>query len=145
MVAQVTVQEFFAMFPDDDACLAHLMLLRYGDTITCPKCEKEGRFARIRQTLAYSCPWCGNHLHPMVGTPFEDSHMPLQKWFYAMYLFSASRHGVPAKELQRQLGVSYPTAWRIAHEIRKYMAKVDGDPPLSGHLETDQTMIGGRR
>jgi transposase-like protein len=81
----------------------------------------------------------------MVGTPFERSHTPLQKWFYAMYLFTTSRHGVPAKELQRQLGVTYKTAWRMGHELRKYMAKVDGDGPLDGHVEADETMVGGRR
>jgi hypothetical protein len=65
------------------------------------------------------------HIHPMVGTPFERSSTPLQKWFYAMHLFTASRHGVPAaKELLRQLGVAYKTVWRIGHEIRKYMGKI---------------------
>ena len=73
----------------------------------------------------------------MVGTPFHKSHTPLQKWFYAMYLFTTTRHGVPAKELQRQLAVNYKTAWRMGHEIRKYLAYVDGDPTLSGHVEVD--------
>jgi transposase-like protein len=80
----------------------------------------------------------------MVGTPFERSRTPLQKWFYAMYLFTTSRHGVPAKELQRQLGITYKTAWRMAHEIRKYMTRVDGDDGLSGHVEADETFVGGR-
>src|SRR5882724_4974247 len=141
----VTVQQFFEMFPDDDACLAHLMAVRYGETVTCPKCSKTGKFARLSKVLAYSCPSCGHHIHPMMGTPFAKSHMALQKWFYAMYLFTTSRHGVPAKELERQLGVSYPTAWRIGHEIRKYLAKVDGDRPLGGHVEIDETWVGGYR
>ncbi|MBI3419034.1 MAG: IS1595 family transposase [Proteobacteria bacterium] len=94
---------------------------------------------------AYSCPWCGDHIHPMVGTPFTLSRTPLQKWFYAIYLFTASRHGVPAKELQRQLGVTYKCAWRMGHEIRKYMAKVDGNFPLGGTVEADETMVGGKR
>jgi transposase len=81
----------------------------------------------------------------MVGTPFYNSHTPLQKWFYAMYLFTTTRHGVPAKELQRQLSVNYKTAWRMAHEIRKYLGLVDGNEPLSGHVEADETMIGGKR
>ena len=55
----------------------------------------------------------------------------------------ASRHGVPAKELQRQLGVTYKTAWRMGHEIRKHMAAVDGNPPLSGQVEADETYVGG--
>ena len=81
----------------------------------------------------------------MVGTPFERSSTSLQKWFYAMYLFTTSRHGVPAKELQRQLGVTYKTAWRMGHEIRKYMGKVDGIPPMTDHVEVDETYVGGRR
>ena len=136
MTRTVTVYEFFERFPDDDTCLDHLMKTRYGEVIECPKCGKEGRFARLRKQLAYSCPWCGHHIHPMVGTPFHKSHTPLTKWFYAMYLFTTSRHGVPAKELQRQLGVTYKTAWRMGHEIRKYMGEVDGIPPMTDHVPT---------
>ena len=80
----------------------------------------------------------------MAGTPFERSRTPLQKWFYAMYLFTTSRHGVPAKELQRQLGVTYKCAWRMGHEIRKYMADTDGDGSLGGHVEIDETYVGGK-
>ena len=139
-----TVTEFFKRFPDDDACLDHLMLVRHGESIDCPKCGKHGKFSRIKKLPAYQCSWCGHHIHPMVGTPFEKSRTPLQKWFYAMYLFTTSRHGVPAKELQRQLGVTYKCAWRMGHEIRKYMGGVDGDDDLSGHVEADETYIGGR-
>ena len=140
-----TITDFMRRFPDDDACLDHLMKLRYGETLECPKCSKEGRFARLTKHPAYACPWCGHHIHPMVGTPFHRSHVPLQKWFYALYLFTTTRHGVPAKELQRQLGVAYRTAWRMGHQLRKYMGDVDGDDGLSGHVEVDETMIGGRR
>ena len=62
-----------------------------------------------------------------------------------MYLFTTSRHGVPAKELQRQLGVTYKCAWRMGHEIRKFMTTVDGDGTYGGHVEIDETFIGGRR
>lgn len=145
MAKGLTVQDFFKMFPTDDACLEHLMKQRFGNPIFCKKCGNEGQFAKLKRLPAYACPTCGDHIHPMVGTPFENSHTPLQKWFYAMYLFTTSRHGVPAKELQRQLGVTYKTAWRMGHELRKYMAEVDGDPPLDGHVEADETMVGGRR
>lgn len=141
----VSIEDFRKQFPTDDACLDHLMKLRFGETLACPKCGREGRFSRLRKSPAYACPFCGHHIHPMAGTIFKRSHVPLLKWFYAMYLFTASRHGVPAKELQRQLGVSYPTAWRMGHEIRKYMAAVDGDAGLGGHVEVDETMVGGRR
>ncbi len=74
----------------------------------------------------------------MAVTPFAGSSTPLQKWFYAIYLFTSSRHGVPAKELQHQLSVTYKTAWRMGHEIRKYMGKIDGDDELSGHVEVNE-------
>lgn len=139
-----TVTEFFKRFPDDDSCLEHLMLVRHGESLDCPKCGKHGKFSRIKKLPAYQCAWCGHHVHPKVGTPFEKSRTPLQKWFYAMYLFTTSRHGVPAKELQRQLGVTYKCAWRMGHEIRKYMGATDGDDGLSGHIEVDETYVGGK-
>jgi transposase-like protein len=145
MAKSFTLQDFTKMFPDDAACLDHLMKLRYGETLDCPKCKKTGRFTRIAKHPAYACPWCGHHVHPMVGTPFAKTHVALSKWFYAIYLFTTTRHGVPAKELERQLGVSYPTAFRMAHEIRKYMAMIDGDPSLGGHVEADETYVGGHR
>ena len=141
----LTVTDFFRKFPTDDACLEHLWQVRFGDHIECQKCGKEGKFYRLSKAPAYACPRCGHHIHPMVGTPFARSHTPLQKWFYAMYLFTTTRHGVSAKELQRQLGVTYKTAWRMGHEIRKYMAKVDGDGTLDGIVELDEAYIGGRR
>ena len=119
MAKPLTIQQFFKKFPDDAACLDHLMKVRYGEILECPKCGKEGRFNRIKKMPAYSCSWCGHHIHPMVGTPFERSRTSLQKWFYAMYLFTTTRHGVPARELHRQLGVTLKTAWRMGHEIRK--------------------------
>jgi len=145
MTKAPTVQDFFNKFSTDEACLEHLMVLRFGNPMYCPKCGVEGQFAKLKKLPAYACSTCGHHIHPMVGTPFERSRTPLQKWFYAMYLFTTSRHGVPAKELQRQLGVTYKTAWRMGHELRKHMASVDGDPPLGGHVEADETYIGGRR
>jgi transposase-like protein len=148
MAKTFTIQNFFSRFPDDNACLDRLMKVRYGKLQTCPKCGKHGRFARLSKALAYSCPWCGHHIHPMVGTPFERSSTPLQKWFYAMYMFTTTRNGVAAKELQRQLGVTYKTAWRIGHELRKYMAIVDGDDVLGGPgrpiVEADEAFIGGK-
>ncbi len=139
-----TVQDFFRNFPDDDTCLEHLFKVRFGDDPACPKCGEFGKLRRLRKMPAYTCN-CGHHIHPMAGTPFESSHTPLQKWFYAMYLFTTSRHGVPAKELQRQLGVTYKTAWRIGHELRKYMGQVDGDDGLSGQLKPTKLTLAANR
>jgi transposase-like protein len=140
-----TVLDFMKRFPDDDTCLEHLMLVRYGRRLLCPKCTREATFYKRAKRPAYSCEFCGHDINPMVGTPFERTRTPLQKWFYALYLFTTTRHGVPAKELQRQLSVTYKTAWRMGHEIRKYIAEIDGDPPLDGHVEVDETYVGGRK
>ncbi len=139
-----TIQEFMKQFPDDEACLEFLMHKQHGETMDCPKCGKHGKFHRVKRDTAYGCAWCGHQIHPMVGTIFENSHTPLQKWFYAIYLFTTTRHGVPALELQRQLGVAYPTALRMAHKIREHMSDTDGENPLDGHVEADETYIGGK-
>jgi len=140
------VQSFFKRFPDDEACLVHLFEASYGQGHECPKCKKSAKWYRIKAERAYSCQWCGHHLHPTVGTPFAKSRTSLQLWFFAIFLFVKSRNGVSAKELERQLGVTYKTAWRMGHEIRKHMANVDGDSPLGGSgktVEVDETFIGG--
>jgi transposase len=145
-MAKFTVKAFFERFPNDDTCLEHIMDLRYGRAREClnPKCAKPTEYYRLTKRPAYSCKLCGHHIYPCAGTPFENTRTPLQSWFYAMYLFTTTRHGVPAKELQRQLGVTYKTAWRMGHEIRKYMGIVDGDGPLSGHVEMDEAYVGGK-
>ena len=140
-----TFYEFQKMYPNDEACLHQIMIERYGGTeLDCPKCSAFGKFYRMTKDRGYVCQHCGHHFFPCVGTPMERSRTPLHKWFYAIFLFTSSRHGVAAKELQRQLGVTYKTAWRMAHEIRKYMARVDGEIPLGGVVEADETYVGGR-
>jgi transposase-like protein len=142
--ASMTFREFLGVYPDDETCLKHLFETRFGQNYSCPRCKEKTKWHRIKAERAYSCQRCGNHLHPTVGTIFEDSRTPLQLWFYAMYLFTTSRHGVSGKELQRQLGVTYKCAYRIGHKIREHMAAVDDEFPLYGQVEVDETMIGGR-
>lgn len=140
-----TIQQFFKQFPTDESCLNHIMQCRYGTGSACPKCERATKWSRVRSERAFACQWCGHHVYPCVGTPFEASRTSLQLWFYAIYLFTKTRSGVSAKELQRQLGVTYKAAWRMGHEIRKHMAMVDGDAPLNGDVEIDETYIGGHK
>lgn len=148
MTKPLTTAAFFRMFPDDETCLSHLFTVRFGQGYACPSCERPSNWYRIKAERAYSCQWCGHHLHPTVGTPFEKTRTPLQLWFYAIHLFTTTRHGVSGKELQRQLGVTYKTAWRMAALIREHMAGVDGDRPLGGPFKTvqiDETFVGGYR
>jgi len=141
----MTFKEFFNTFPDDESCLNHLMDVRYGFEHKCRKCERDSKFSRVTSQRAFACQFCGDHVYPCVDTPFEKSRTSLQTWFYAMYLFATTRHGVSAKELERQLGVTYKCAWRMGHEIRKHMADIDGETPLSGTIEVDETYVGGKR
>lgn len=131
-------------YPDDDACLSKVMELGYGGKPVCSKCRRETRYYRIKKHRAYACQFCGHYVYPCAGTPFEKSTTPLHKWFYAIYLFTSMRHGVSAKELERQLGVSYKCAWRMVHELRKLMGRLDVSQ-LFGDLEADETYVGEKR
>ena len=136
MAKTYTFHQFQKDYPDDATCLEKIMQLRYGDKPHCHQCKRQTTYHRISKRRAYACQFCGAHVYPCVGTPFEKSTTSLHKWLYAMYLFTTTRHGVPAKELERQLGVTYKCAWRIAHEIRKLMAGLDIGG-LFGEVEAD--------
>ena len=142
------IREFHKRFPDEDACLTHLMRTRYGERLTCMKCFKEGTFYRVKERRCFECEHCGYQIYPTAGTPFEKTRTPLKDWFFVIFLFCASRNGVAAKEVQRQLGVTYKTAWRMCFLIRGYMGYVDGDTPMGGPdggvVEVDKTFIGGK-
>jgi transposase len=81
--------------------------------------------------------------HECAGTIFNKSKTPLTKWFFAMSLMTSTRSGVAAKELERALGVTDKCAWRMAHELRKLMTSADYGGPLKGHVEIDETWVGG--
>lgn len=139
-----TFKQFQERYPDDAACLDEIMDQQYGGTeFECPACKRVSKFHRIAKRRAYACDRCGHHIYPCVGTIFENSRTPLTDWYFAMYLMTSTRHGVAAKELQRQIGCTYKTAWRMAHELRKLMANADDPGPLSGHIEVDETLVGG--
>ena len=141
------IREFQKRFPDEDSCLNHLMRVRFGERLTCFKCQKRATYYRTKSRRSFTCEHCGYQVYPTAGTPFESTRTPLRDWFYVMFLFCASRNGVAAKEVQRQLGVTYKTAWRMCNLIRKYMGYVDGDFPLGGPgktIEADETFIGGK-
>jgi transposase len=144
-----TINDFQKRFPDDATCLEHLMRCRYGASFECPSCNREAKYYRVKARRCYECEHCGNQVYPMAGTPFENTRTSLKDWFYVMFLFCASRNGVAAKEVQRQLGVTYKTAWRMCRLIREYMGYVDGDAPMGGEdghspvVEIDHAFVGG--
>lgn len=145
MSEKLTVRQFFARFPDDETCLNQLMEVRYGFRHTCRACGVEATFHKLTNRRAFSCAQCGDAVYPTAGTVLEDTRTPLQLWFYAVYLFVTTRHGVSGKELQRTLGVTYKTAWRMGHQIRELMADTNGFALLQGHVEADEAYVGGKR
>ena len=135
-----TITQFKKDFSDDNTCLDYIFKARFGEDYLCPRCNKTG-FYRIKKRKCYCCARCGYQVHPTSGTIFHKSDTKLTNWFYAIYLMSKSKHGVSAKELERHLGVTYKTAWRIGKQIRSLM-KQDTDK-LNGIVEADETYIGG--
>ena len=144
--SRYSLVEFMRDFPDDATCLDWLWRQRFsedGRHAECPKCERERTFHRAKSRPSYCCDSCGHHLHPTAGTIFHKSATSLQLWFYAMYLMTSTRGGISAKQVERELGVTYKTAWRICNLIRNELM-VDEDEPLSGFVEVDETFIGGK-
>ena len=121
-----TIKEFNEQFPTEDACLEYIFKSRYGRQHTCPKCGKAG-FYRVKGRKCWACAWCGHQIHPLANTIFRKSETPLRSWFFALLLMSQSRNGVSAKEIQRHIGVTYKTAWRIQKQIRTLMAQEEND------------------
>jgi transposase-like protein len=139
-----TVRDFEAQFPDDATCLEWLRTFLYPNGVHCPKCNKITRHHRVASRPSYSCDECGHHVHPTAGTIFHKSSTSLRLWFYAIYLMSSSRCGISAKHLERELGVTYKTAWRMFKQIRTMLndeTPFDGDRPV----EIDEMFHGGVR
>src|SRR6202165_400712 len=139
-----TLQDFAKRFPNDNACLEYLKEKRFPGGIThCEKCQCERKHHRVTGRPAYACDYCGKMISPMAGTIFEHSSTSLRLWFYAMYLMGSTRCGVSAKQIQRETGVTYKTAWRMFKQIRTLMSE---DLQLEGPaVEVDETYFGGRR
>jgi transposase len=141
-----TKRQFDARFPTEESCLDHLMRVRWGTRHACESCGRDAHFYRVKKRRSYGCEYCGAQVYPTAGTPFDRTRTPLRDWFFVMFQFCASRNGVAAKEVERQLGVTYKTAWRMCHMIREYMGSLDSDDPLGGVGETveiDETIVGG--
>ena len=143
-----SLMEFMREYPDDEACLQQLWRDRCapdGTNTLCPKCTVVRAFQRYpmkQQRQSWTCTACGHHLHPTAGTIFHKSSTSLHLWFYAMYLMASTRCGISAKQLERELGVTYKTAWRIFNKVRSLLDEEIRD--LAGEVETDETFYGGK-
>ncbi len=138
-----TLKDFNQEFPDDDTCLEWIKNHRWPDGIYCEKCKKITKHHRVKKRTCYECDWCGTQVYPTAGTIFHKSTTPLKIWFHAIYQMSSTRCGISAKQIQRETGVTYKTAWRMFHQIRKLLK--ENINPLVGQVEVDETYIGGKR
>jgi transposase len=145
-----SLREFQQDFPDDEACLEWLWRERHapdGEHAYCPKCEQDRSFRRYttkQQRQSWTCTGCGHHIHPTADTIFAKSSRPLSDWFYVMFLVANSRCGIAAKQVERELGCNYKTAWRMLNKVRNELMTQDDEPPLSGDVEVDSAYVGGQ-
>jgi transposase-like protein len=140
----MNLPDLIEQFRSEDKCRAYLEDLRWPDGVRCPRCGNDST-SKIEKRNQFECneESCRYQFSVTAGTVFHDSHLPLWKWFLAIYLIGESKKGISAKQLQRTLGVSYKTAWYLGHRVRSAME--EGSPvPLSGIVEIDETWIGGK-
>jgi transposase len=141
-----TINDFNSQFPNDDACLEHLKEQRFPGGITyCETCQKDRKHHRITGRPVYSCDHCGTQISPMAGTIFQHSSTSLRLWYYAMYLMASTRCGISAKQIQRETGVTYKTAWRMFKQIRSMLQESEPIGGKSRMVETDEMYHGGKR
>jgi transposase len=144
--SQYSLMEFMREFPDDATCLEWLWRERYapdGHHTHCAKCKQERKFHKVNGRPTWDCDHCGHHINPLAGTIFHKSSTSLHLWFFAIHLMTSTRCGIAAKQLERELGVTYKTAWRMFNLIRnRLMAEDDGQ--LFGVVEVDETSVEGK-
>jgi len=139
---QMNLPKLIENFGSEDKCHDYLEELRWPDGVTCPRCESK-KISRISKRRQFDCDSCRYQFSVRAGTIFHDSHLPIWKWFLAVYLMCESKKGISANQLKRTLAVSYKTAWYLCHRIRHAM-RDDSPDLLEGIIEVDETYIGGK-
>lgn len=142
MADSVNLVSLIEQFGSEDKCRAYLEALRWTDGIACPRCQSP-KISRIVKRNQYDCDACRYQFSVTAGTIFNDSHLPLWKWFLCVYLLCESKKGMSANQLKRTLGISYKTAWYLCHRVRAAMKEVNPEP-MDGILEMDETYVGGK-
>jgi transposase-like protein len=143
MKNSVNLCTLIEQFGSEKKCREYLEALRWPDTIMCPRCASI-KISKIVKRDQFDCDNCRYQFSVTAGTIFNDSHLPLWKWFLCVYLLCESKKGMSANQLKRVLGISYKTAWYLCHRIRAAMKEVNPEP-LDGVVEMDETYVGGRK
>jgi transposase-like protein len=139
-----TLLDLTKRFPDEKSCREELAKIRWNGKPVCLKCGSMRKIYQINDGKLLKCADCRKQFTVRVGTIFEDSALPLQKWFFAIYIFMAHKKGISSIQLGKDIGVSQQTAWFMLHRIRYAIRTRSLDKPLNGIVEVDETAIGGR-
>ena len=140
--SDMNLPKLIAHFGTDEKCRARLTELRWRDGVTCPRCNCKS-VSTIAERNQYDCNACRYQFSATSGTIFHDSHLPLSKWFLAIYIMTESKKGVSAKQMQRTLATTYRTAWHLCHRIRSAVRDANAEL-LRGIVEVDETYVGGK-
>lgn len=133
---QMTLEEFYNKYPNDDVCLRVLFEARFGHLTHCPKCGVQvDKWYRLKKRKAFCGARCRHQIYPCAGTIFQKSRTPLTTYFYIIYLFATTKTGVSAMEISRITGIKYPTCWNIAKRIRSTMQLDSSSADDSVYLE----------
>src|SRR5216684_396024 len=140
--ARYTKADFDRDFPTSDACLEWLKDYLYPNGIFCEPCKRITKHHKVASRKSYSCQFCGHHVHPTADTIYHKSSTSLRTWFHAIFLMASTRCGISAKQIEREIGVTYKTAWRMFNRIRSMLDESDG-PKFRGEIEADESYYGG--
>ncbi len=139
---EINLVSLIDRFHDEDACRKYMEELRWPDGVKCPRCGSD-KLSRIKKRAQFDCDSCRYQFSVTAGTIFHDTHLPLWKWFLAVYLIVEAKKGISANQLKRTIGVSYKTAWYLCHRIRAALKEVDAQL-LKGIIEADETFVSGK-
>jgi transposase-like protein len=140
--SKMNICKLIEQFGDEDKCRMRLAQLRWPTGVVCSRCECKS-VSTLQEREQYDCNACRYRFSATSGTIFHDSHLPLRKWFIAVYLMTESKKGISALQMKRTLGVAYQTAWYLCHRIRAAMRDVNCEL-LKGIVEVDETYVGGK-
>jgi transposase-like protein len=131
-------------FPDEKSCREYISQSRWNGKPVCVHCGHSEKIYSINDGKLYKCAKCRKQFTVRVGTIFEDSALPIQKWFMAIYLLTAHKKGISSVQLGKDIQVTQKTAWFMLHRIRYAIRTKEFDKPLDGIVEVDETFIGGK-
>jgi transposase-like protein len=140
----MTFIQFMQKFPTEESVIQHYLTIRYPDGISCNHCGSIKVYQETKRRKVFSCNDCKSTFSPFKDTIFEKSSTDLRKWMYAIHLFLNGKKGISGLQLQREIGVTYKTAWRMLQQIRTAMGNAENQEFFDTIVEIDETYVGGK-